>query len=198
MASLDMLRSRIDFAALQTDARSRLDPLLVLRYRRNGLERTRFGISTGRRTGTAVVRNTIRRRLRRVMTDLLAHVTPGWDVLVIARPAAAQATPGRSRPSVRAADAPGRSTAGGAVRVNPMKLFGVGMIRLYRVTFFWMPSSCRFEPIVLALYRAGDPEIRTAARQLDGCPAHRPLPPVGPGGLRPCPLRLAGARCATR
>ena len=30
--------------------------------------------------------------------------------------------------------------------MNPMKLFGVGMIRLYRVTFFWMPSSCRFEP----------------------------------------------------
>jgi putative membrane protein insertion efficiency factor len=30
--------------------------------------------------------------------------------------------------------------------VNPMKLFGVGMIRLYRIAFFWMPSSCRFEP----------------------------------------------------
>jgi uncharacterized protein len=30
--------------------------------------------------------------------------------------------------------------------VNPMKLFGVGMIRLYRICFFWMPSSCRFEP----------------------------------------------------
>ena len=30
--------------------------------------------------------------------------------------------------------------------MNPMKLFGVGMIRLYRLAFFWMPSSCRFEP----------------------------------------------------
>jgi uncharacterized protein len=30
--------------------------------------------------------------------------------------------------------------------VNPMKLFGVGLIRLYRLAFFWMPSSCRFEP----------------------------------------------------
>ena len=30
--------------------------------------------------------------------------------------------------------------------MNPMKLFGVGMIRLYRICFFWMPSSCRFEP----------------------------------------------------
>ena len=87
-----MIRSRLDFAALQTDARSRLDPVLVLRYRRNGLDQTRFGISTGRRTGTAVVRNTIRRRLRTVIVSMLERIAPGWDVLVIARPAAAQAT----------------------------------------------------------------------------------------------------------
>ena len=30
--------------------------------------------------------------------------------------------------------------------MNPMKLFGVGAIRLYRALFFWLPSSCRFEP----------------------------------------------------
>ena len=30
--------------------------------------------------------------------------------------------------------------------MNPMKLFGVAMIRLYRLAFFWLPSSCRFEP----------------------------------------------------
>ena len=92
MATLEMIRSRLDFAALQTDARSRPDPVLVVRYRRNGLDRTRFGISAGRRTGTAVVRNTIRRRLRRVIVNLLERINPGWDVLIIARPAAAQAS----------------------------------------------------------------------------------------------------------
>ena len=92
MGSLDMLRSRLDFAALQTDARSRMDPLLVLRYRRNGLDRTRYGISTGRRTGTAVVRNTIRRRLRRILVGLAGRVGQGWDVLIIARPPAATAS----------------------------------------------------------------------------------------------------------
>ena len=30
--------------------------------------------------------------------------------------------------------------------MNPLKLFGVGAIRLYRAVFFWLPSSCRFEP----------------------------------------------------
>lgn len=27
-----------------------------------------------------------------------------------------------------------------------MKLIGVGAIRLYRLLFFWLPTSCRFEP----------------------------------------------------
>lgn len=92
MGSLDMLRSRLDFAALQTDARSRIDPLIVLRYRRNGLDRTRYGISTGRRVGSAVVRNTIRRRLRRLLAGLVERVAEGWDIMIIARPPAATAS----------------------------------------------------------------------------------------------------------
>ena len=27
-----------------------------------------------------------------------------------------------------------------------MKHLGIGMIRLYRIVFAWMPSSCRYEP----------------------------------------------------
>lgn len=92
MAALDMLRSRLDFAALQSDSRSRIDPLLVLRYRRNGLDRNRYGISTGRRIGGAVVRNRIRRRLRHLLAAVGPSVERGWDVLVIARPAAVTAT----------------------------------------------------------------------------------------------------------
>ena len=91
MPALDMLRSRLDFAALQSDSRSRTDQLLVLRYRRNGLDRTRYGISTGRRVGGAVVRNRIRRRLRHLLAAMGEDVAAGWDVLIMARPAAASA-----------------------------------------------------------------------------------------------------------
>lgn len=91
MASLDMLRSAADFQLLQADSRSRAHPLLLLRYRRNELERTRYGISTGRRIGTAVVRNTVRRRLRSVLRRVDPQVERGWDVLLITRPLAAQA-----------------------------------------------------------------------------------------------------------
>jgi putative membrane protein insertion efficiency factor len=27
-----------------------------------------------------------------------------------------------------------------------VKLIGIGLIRLYRVVFGWLPSSCRYEP----------------------------------------------------
>ena len=87
-----MLRSAVDFQEIQRHSRSRAHPALLMRYRRNELGRTRYGISTGRRVGGAVARNKIRRQLRDVLRRLNAGVDPGWDVLVVARPAAAEAS----------------------------------------------------------------------------------------------------------
>ncbi len=92
VGSLDMIRSAVDFRAMQANSRSRTHPLLLLRYRRNELDRTRYGISTGRRIGTAVVRNTVRRRLRTVLRRLDAEIERGWDVLLIVRAPAATAS----------------------------------------------------------------------------------------------------------
>jgi len=86
-----MLRSAVAFRAIQTDSRSRAHPLLLLRYRGNDLERTRYGISTGRRVGPAVVRNRLRRRLRTILRRLEPAVARGWDVLIVVRPQAANA-----------------------------------------------------------------------------------------------------------
>src|SRR5687767_2875906 len=91
MAALDMLRSTVAFRAIQTDSRSRSHPLLLLRYRGNDLEQTRYGMSTGRRIGAAVVRNRLRRRLRTVLRGLDGRVARGWDVLIVTRAAAADA-----------------------------------------------------------------------------------------------------------
>jgi ribonuclease P protein component len=84
-----MIRSATDFQHIQSHSRSRAHPLLLMRYRRNGIDRTRYGISTGRKVGSAVVRNGIRRRLRTILRGLAADVEPGYDILLIARPAAA-------------------------------------------------------------------------------------------------------------
>jgi ribonuclease P protein component len=86
-----MMRSVKDFTALQRAGRSRAHPLLILRWRRNELERTRFGFATGGKVGNAVIRNRIRRRLRAALRATDRRPAGGWDILVIARPASATA-----------------------------------------------------------------------------------------------------------
>lgn len=90
--SLEMITSVADFAALQAGGRSRAHPLLVLRYRANDLGRARYGISTSRRIGGAVVRNRIRRRLREILRRDSRRIAAGWDLLLVARPAASAAS----------------------------------------------------------------------------------------------------------
>jgi ribonuclease P protein component len=85
MGSLDTLHAPRDFEALQRRGHSRAHPLLVVRYVRNGLDRTRFGFSTSRKLGGAVVRNRVRRRLRAIVQRLRPIIGSGWDVLVVAR-----------------------------------------------------------------------------------------------------------------
>lgn len=82
-----MLSRPQDFAAFQGDGTSRSHPLLTARFRRTDLETTRFGLSTGRTLGGAVVRNRVRRRLREALRVMAPSFQPGWDVLIIARPA---------------------------------------------------------------------------------------------------------------
>jgi ribonuclease P protein component len=87
-----MLRSPRDFSALQESGRGRAHPLVAIRVRRNDLDHHRFAISTGRRVGSAVVRNRVRRRLREILRGWEHPGDRGWDVLVVARPASAGAT----------------------------------------------------------------------------------------------------------
>jgi ribonuclease P protein component len=81
-----MLSRPEDFAALQGEGTVRSHPLFVVRIRRTGLEETRFGMSTGRKLGGAVVRNRVRRRIREALREMAPSFQPGWDVLIIARP----------------------------------------------------------------------------------------------------------------
>lgn len=62
----------------------------MIRPRANGLPHNRFGFVTARAVGKAVVRNRVRRRLREAARSL--PLKGGWDVVVIARRSAAEAT----------------------------------------------------------------------------------------------------------
>ena len=51
----------------------------------------RFGFIVSKQVGTAVTRNTVRRRLKAVCAEALPHLRPGADVVIRALPAAASA-----------------------------------------------------------------------------------------------------------
>ncbi|MCJ7491730.1 MAG: ribonuclease P protein component [Dehalococcoidia bacterium] len=84
------LRKSSDFATAYREGRSFSSRLLVIRPRANGLPHNRYGFVTSRAVGKAVVRNKVRRRLREVVRSF--PMKDGWDVVVIARRSAADAT----------------------------------------------------------------------------------------------------------
>ena len=65
---------------------------MVVRFVPNARDYDRFGISTGRRLGGAVRRNRVRRRLREILRHAPNQTGHGWDILIVVRPAAADAS----------------------------------------------------------------------------------------------------------
>jgi ribonuclease P protein component len=81
------LRRSTDFAAVYRRGRPLSSDLLALRSLKTAGPQSRVGFAVGKRIGTAVVRNRVKRRLRAAIASL--PLAPGWDLVVAARPAAA-------------------------------------------------------------------------------------------------------------
>jgi ribonuclease P protein component len=65
---------------------------MLVRFVANAHDHDRFGISTGRRLGGAVRRNRVRRRFREILRQQPDDRGHGWDILIVARPAAVDAS----------------------------------------------------------------------------------------------------------
>ncbi len=72
---------------MRSQGRSWTHPLLVLVACPNEMGYTRLGVTASRRLGKAVTRNRARRLLREAARLSYPHIHPGWDLLLIARPA---------------------------------------------------------------------------------------------------------------
>ena len=82
---------RKDFEAVYRSGKRRAGPQFVVFLRPNGLDETRFGMSVGRRLGTAVERNRVRRRVREIVRLHRREVAAGWDIVIQPRRSAARA-----------------------------------------------------------------------------------------------------------
>jgi len=99
MAKLLVVRGRDSFAALSRQGRRvREGPLTVIHRSADTTPRVAF--SVGRKVGSAVVRNRLRRRLRALWQEA---TPPGGDYLIVTAPAAASATHAELRAGLAAA-----------------------------------------------------------------------------------------------
>lgn len=86
------LRKSKQFQEIRQKGRSLAHPLFILNWRRNDLGSNRYGFAVGKKVGKAVVRNTVKRRMREVCRHLHDHLAAGWDIVLIARQTAVAAT----------------------------------------------------------------------------------------------------------
>jgi ribonuclease P protein component len=85
------LRKRPEFVKVQdTGSKVNSDCFLAL-YLPNSLDRTRLGLTVSSKVGPAVLRNRVRRRLRELFRAHSSGLPKGIDLVLIARPSAAQA-----------------------------------------------------------------------------------------------------------
>ncbi len=70
---------------VRKSGKSYAHPLVVLVAEANEEPRVRLAVVAGKAVGGAVQRNRAKRLLRAAMQSLIGSVTPGWDLVLIAR-----------------------------------------------------------------------------------------------------------------
>ena len=79
------LRGGAEFQRVWENGKAWSNNLFVLRAFANESSGTRFGFVVGKKVGNAVERNRIKRRMREVVRSRCDRITPGWDIILIAR-----------------------------------------------------------------------------------------------------------------
>ena len=79
------------FRRAYAKGKSAVTPTVVLYARKNGQSFNRLGLTVGTKVGKATVRNRVRRRLKESYRLREGTVKTGYDIVIVARAAAADA-----------------------------------------------------------------------------------------------------------
>lgn len=104
LPSASRLRAAPDWTATRRGATAGRATVVVRISRIEG-ERRLAGLAVSKAVGGAVVRNTVKRRLRAILVGVLPELPPGTGIVVRALPPAAQASFGILEGDVRGATA---------------------------------------------------------------------------------------------
>ena len=88
----ESLKKNRDFRNVYQNGRSYANRLLVMYVLKNGSDKNRFGISVSKKVGNSVVRHHITRLLRESYRLHEEMFHSGWDIVVIARGTARDAS----------------------------------------------------------------------------------------------------------
>ncbi len=86
------LNQNHEFRRLYSRGKNYASRLVVVYCGRNRRAENRLGVTVGSKVGKAVCRNRVRRRLREIYRLNEARFRTGWDIVVVARAKAAQAS----------------------------------------------------------------------------------------------------------
>ena len=85
MEHTETIKKNYEFRRLYAKGKSAVTPTLVVYTRRIKTDGNRVGFTVTTRLGHAVTRNRVRRRLREIYRLHEGELTPGYDIVVVAR-----------------------------------------------------------------------------------------------------------------
>jgi len=85
MKKINIVKSNRDFNSIIKTGRYVKDKYFVIYYKDNSLNNYRFGISVGKKTGNAVVRNMIKRQMRNIVDKYKKNYQKPCDYIIIVR-----------------------------------------------------------------------------------------------------------------
>ena len=89
MGREDRLTRPQQYSLVYREGSSWQSDLIIIKALPNNQDISRYGVSVNKRVGNAVKRNRVKRLLREIMK--ITALKPGWDIVYIVRPAAAEA-----------------------------------------------------------------------------------------------------------